>query len=120
VIFPVDALPLAEVVETVIVVPETAVTMPDTGGVKPAPPAPPGAPDGRAPPAPPGAPDGRAPPPPPAPWIDAHFPFTAGLIATLAAAVELAPGVFIPLTQDPVVTSVRLALTACVMVVELV
>jgi hypothetical protein len=121
VIFPVDAPPLAEVVETVIVDPETAVTRPDTGGLKPAPPAPPpGAPDGRAPPAPPGAPDGRTPPAPPPPGNDAHFPLTAGVIATLATAVELDPGVVIPLTQDPVVTSVMLALTACVMVVALV
>jgi hypothetical protein len=42
---------------------------------------------------------------------------TAGVIATVVAAAE---PVLIPLTQDPVVTSVALALTACVMVVELV
>jgi hypothetical protein len=113
-IVPVDEPPVCDVVETVMALLVTAVTMPATGGVNPPPP---GAPLGRLPPPPPpGAPDGRTPPAPPAPPRAAHTPLTAGLIATLEAAAAL--GVVMPTTHDPTVTPEAAVLTACVTVVE--
>jgi len=138
VIFDVVALPLAEVVETVMVLPATAVTSPDTGRMKPpavpvppvgalplgAPPLPDpaeGAPLGLVPVGPPDVPDGAPPPNPP---VVAHLPDVAAVTATVVAAEVVAALLELPLpravdsvTQEPTVTSAAVPATVCVILV---